>query len=174
MKALRIRAAGPDDAATILGFIRELAAYEREPDAVETTEATLRAQLGAHPAPFECLIAEWAGGDAPQPVGFALFFHNYSTWRGQRGIYLEDLFVPPAYRRQGVGQALLRQVAALAVQRGCARFEWAVLDWNTPAIAFYQRLGARAMDEWTLFRLDGPALAALAAGDPAPADRRQG
>lgn len=155
-----LRFATADDALTILGFIRELAAYEREPDAVVVTEVELRAQLAEHPPPFECLIAEQGGA----AVGFALFFHNYSTWRGRRGIHLEDLWVTPTARRRGVGRALLARVAAIADERGCARLEWAVLDWNEPAIAFYRALGAEAMTEWTTMRLSGSALSRLARG----------
>lgn len=155
-----LRFATADDALTILGFIRELAAYEREPDAVVVTEVELRAQLAERPPPFECLIAEQGGA----AVGFALFFHNYSTWRGRRGIHLEDLWVTPTARRGGVGRALLARVAAIADERGCARLEWAVLDWNEPAIAFYRALGAEAMTEWTTMRLSGSALSRLARG----------
>ncbi len=154
-----IRFAGPEDAATILAFIRDLAAYEREPDAVEVTEAELAAQMREPSPPFECLLAEEDG----EPLGFALFFHTYSTWRGRRGVWLEDLFVPPAHRGRGVGAALLTELARIAVDRGCARFEWSVLDWNEPAIRFYRSLGAQPQDEWTRWRLDGAALAKLAA-----------
>lgn len=153
-----IRRATVDDAATILGFIRALAAYEREPDAVETTEDVLRAQLAMQPPPFECLIAESASAG---PLGFALFCHNYSTWRGSRGVWLEDLFVPPENRGRGVGKALLAAVAAVAVERGCKRMEWAVLDWNQLAIDFYRSLGAAGLDEWTIFRIADDKLAAL-------------
>lgn len=153
-----IRAARPADVATILGFVRDLAAFEREPDAVEATEALLGdALFGARPA-AEALIAET--GDAP--VGFALFFHHFSTWTGRRGLYLEDLYVAPAARGGGVGTALLRHLAALAIDRGCARFEWSVLDWNAEAIAFYRAMGARGMDDWTVQRVTGDALARLA------------
>lgn len=155
-----IRAASVDDAAAILGFVRELAAYEREPDAVELTLATLREQLTSPSPPFECLLGELDG----EPVGFALFFHNYSTWRGRRGLYLEDLYVRPSARGRGVGKSLLVHLAALAVARGCARLEWSVLDWNTPAIGFYRALGAEPMSEWTVFRLTGAALARVAVG----------
>ena len=154
---MELRFAGPDDAGTLLRFIRELADYEREPDAVEVTEATLRAQLGESPPPFECLVAEVDGA----AVGFALFFSTYSTWRGRRGIWLEDLFVSPAARGEGVGRALLVEIARLARERGCARFEWSVLDWNEPAHAFYRSLGAAPMEEWTRWRLDGEALEKL-------------
>lgn len=151
---LEIRAARPEDAATVLGFIRELAEYEREPAAVETTAATLEEQLARANPPFECLLAELNG----KACGFALFFSNYSTWRGQSGIYLEDLFVPESRRGEGIGKALLTAVARIAVQRGCPRMEWAVLDWNQPAIDFYRSLGAVPMAEWTTFRLTGDAL----------------
>ena len=153
-----IRPADARDVATILRFIRELAAFEREPDAVQATEGTLTdALFGLHPA-AEAVIAEL--DDAP--VGFALFFHNFSTWTGRRGLYLEDLYVTPAGRGRGVGKALLRHLAQLAVERGCARFEWAVLDWNMPAIEFYDAMGAARMDEWRIRRVSGPALARLA------------
>ena len=153
-----VRAAVRGDVATILGFVRELAAFEREPDAVEATEEMLsEALFGAHPA-AEAVIAEQDG----QPLGFALFFHNFSTWTGRRGIYLEDLYVTPAARGQGVGRALLRHLAGVAMRRGCGRFEWAVLDWNVDAVAFYRAMGAVGMDEWTVQRVAGPALARLA------------
>lgn len=160
MKELQIRAATVDDADTIHHLISELARYEKEPAAVVCTVAGLRAQIAADPPPFECLVAE-IGAEA---VGFALFFHNYSTWRGARGLYLEDLYVPEERRRQGIGQALLGRVAAIAVERGCHRFEWSVLDWNTPAIDFYRGLGAEPMDGWTTFRLAGAPLLRLAKG----------
>ena len=162
---LHIRFARPADAPLIHRFICELAEYEKEPDAVEVDPPTLAAQMAQARPPFECLIAEQrdAGADAPRPLGFALFFHNYSTWRGRHGLYLEDLFVPPAHRGQGVGKALLTRLGAIAVERGCGRMEWSVLDWNTPAIRFYESLGARPMDEWTTWRLTGPALDALGA-----------
>ncbi len=158
---LSIRSAVPDDAAVIHRFISELAEYEREPDAVEATPASLRAQLESPKPPFECLIAERDG----QPVGFALFFQSYSTWRGRPGLYLEDLFVPPSERGKGVGKALLRRLAAIAVQRGYGRMEWAVLDWNQTAIDFYESLGAEPLDEWTVYRLTGGALSALGEGE---------
>ena len=155
----RIRPATPADVATILGFVRDLAAFEREPEAVEATEESLAAALfGAHPA-AEAVIAE--DGD---PLGFAIFFHNFSTWTGRRGLYLEDLYVTPAARGRGVGAALLRHLARIAVDRGCARFEWSVLDWNEDAIRFYQSLGAVGMADWTIQRVDGAALDRLAAG----------
>jgi GNAT superfamily N-acetyltransferase len=156
--AVGIRFANVDDAATILRLVRELAEYEREPDAVELTVPVLREQLGSETPPFQCLIAE----RDDEPVGFALFFASYSTWRGRAGIYLEDLYVTPAARGLGIGKALLQRLAALAVERGCARVEWSVLDWNTPAIAFYSSLGAMPMDAWTVFRLTGAPLVELA------------
>ncbi|MBZ5714533.1 GNAT family N-acetyltransferase [Nannocystis pusilla] len=155
----RLRAAGPADAADIFRLIVDLATYEREPDAVVVTVDELRAQLAAERPPFECLLAE---DDDGAVVGFALYFHNYSTWRGRPGLYLEDLFVEPSRRGRGIGKQLLVRLAQLAVERGCARMEWAVLDWNTPAIGFYERLGARAVSEWTIFRLTGQELLNLA------------
>jgi len=151
----RLRTAGPADAADIFRLIVDLATYEREPDAVVVTVDELRAQLAAERPPFECLLAE---DDDGAVVGFALFFHNYSTWRGRPGLYLEDLFVEPSRRGRGLGKQLLVRLAQLAVERGCARMEWAVLDWNTPAIGFYERLGARAVSDWTIFRLTGQEL----------------
>lgn len=157
-----IRPATPADADVIYRFIVGLAEYEREPHAVEVTPEVLRAQLSSKPAPFECLIAEFDGAAA----GFALFFSTYSTWMGKGGIWLEDIFVPESLRRRGIGGALLRAVAKLAVERHCGRLEWAVLDWNQPAIDFYRSLGARAMDEWTEYRLTGSALNELAGERP--------
>ena len=157
--AATIRSATVDDVPLILALIRELAEYEREPDAVIATEALLAEQLfGERPA-AEVLMAEQGG----EPAGFALFFHNFSTWKGRRGLWLEDLFVRPRFRGAGIGLALMRQLARIAMQRDCGRFEWWVLDWNTPAIDFYRRLGAVGMEEWTVQRLEGDALARLAA-----------
>lgn len=153
-----IRPATRADVPTILRFVRELAAFEREPDAVAATEPMLAdALFGAQPA-AEAMIAE----DAGEPRGFALFFHNFSTWTGRRGLYLEDLYVTPEARGQGVGAALLRHLAALALDRGCARFEWSVLDWNADAIAFYRKVGAVGMEDWTIQRMTGAALERLA------------
>jgi len=153
-----IRPATPEDVATILQFVRDLARFEREPDAVEATEAMLtEALFGATPA-AEAVIAENEG----QAQGFALFFHNFSTWTGRRGLYLEDLYVTPEARGQGVGTALLRHLAALAVERECGRFEWSVLDWNANAIAFYRQMGAVGLDDWTIQRVSGDALLRLA------------
>lgn len=154
---LTIRPAGPADAALILRFVRELAEFEREPEAVVATEAALsHALFGERSA--EAVIAENDGA----PVGFALFFHNFSTWTGRKGLYLEDLYVTPEARGSGTGKALLRHLAALALDRDCARFEWAVLDWNTPAIEFYTAMGADSLDEWTVRRVIGDALTKLA------------
>jgi GNAT superfamily N-acetyltransferase len=159
---ITLYAAKPDDAKLIHRFVCELALYEREPQAVEVTPETLRAQLASDPPPFECLIAELCD----EPAGFALFFHNYSTWKGRRGIWLEDLYVSERYRRRGVGAALFEAVSRLAVERGCGRLEWAVLDWNRPAIGFYERLGALALRDWSIFRLTGEALDALGRRQP--------
>ena len=154
-----IRPATPDDVPLIRQLIAELAEYERMAEAAVATDAGLRAQLfGPQPA-AEVLIGEVDGNAA----GFALFFHNFSTFTGKRGLYLEDIFVRPAFRGAGLGKQLMAALARIAVQRDCARFEWSVLDWNTPSIAFYRSLGAIGMDEWTVQRLDGAALHALAA-----------
>jgi GNAT superfamily N-acetyltransferase len=145
----QIRLAERTDVATILALICELAEYERAPDEVVATEDQLRENLfGPRPA-AEVLIGEEAG----EPVCFALFFHNFSTWMGRPGLYLEDLFVRPAVRGKGYGRALLVRLAQLAHERGCGRMEWAVLDWNEPAINFYRSLGAAPNEEWTIFRL---------------------
>ncbi len=156
-RPLVVRRATPDDAELIHHFVCELARYEKEPDAVKATPDSLRAQLCASHPPFECLVAELGG----VPVGFALFFANYSTWRGRPGVWLEDLFVPEQHRGKGAGRALLVEVARIAKERGCARMEWAVLDWNRPAIDFYRSLGALPLEEWTIFRLSDEALAEL-------------
>ncbi len=161
-----IRPAEPRDAALIHRFVSELAAFEREPDAVEATPDSFAETLFASPPAAEAVIAEVEG----EAVGFALWFHNFSTWRGRRGLYLEDLYVTPAARGKGVGRALLIHLAGIAVARGCARFEWSVLDWNQPAIDFYRTMGAVGMDEWTIQRVEGDALMRLAAlSGPAPA-----
>jgi GNAT superfamily N-acetyltransferase len=161
-----IRLAGPADASTLLELIRGLAAYEQEPQAVVATAAELERQLASPRPPFDCLLAERQGpGGAAEALGFALFFANYSTWRGRAGIYLEDLFVRPEHRRRGVGRELLRRVARLAIERGCPRLDLAVLDWNRPALEFYRRLGAVALDPWRLHRFSGRSLARLAAGE---------
>ncbi len=154
---LTIRPATPQDVALMLRFVRELAEFEREPDAVKATEESLtQALFGERSA--EAVIAE----QDREPMGFALFFHNFSTWTGRKGLYLEDLYVTPEARGSGVGTALLRHLAGIALDRDCGRFEWAVLDWNTPAIDFYSAMGAESMDEWRIRRVSGDALVKLA------------
>lgn len=156
-----VRPATPADAAVIVALIKELAEYEREPDAAVVTEADiLRDGFGERPR-FEVVIAEEDGHVA----GFAFYFFTYSTWRGRPCLYLEDLFVRPAFRRRGLGVELLRTLAGIAVRERCDRFVWQVLDWNAPAIAFYESLGARAMKEWITMRVEGEAIARLAAGE---------
>lgn len=155
-----IRPARVEDVPVIAGLIRELAIYEREPDAVVATEDDLRRALfGPSPAVF-AHVAEEDG----TVVGYALWFLTYSTWLGRHGIYLEDLYVTPAHRGRGHGKALLTELAAIAVRRGHGRVEWSVLDWNRPAIDFYESIGAIPMDEWTGYRLTGPALEKLGGG----------
>jgi GNAT superfamily N-acetyltransferase len=164
----RIDAATPEDAAAIVELIRELAEYERLLEEVRISAEDLQRDLfGARPY-AEAAIAR----EANTVVGFALWFHNYSTFAGRPGLYLEDLFVRPAYRGRGYGEALLRHLAGLALERGCARFEWSVLDWNTPAIGFYRKLGAVAMEEWTVQRVTDDALRALAQGGVAKGSKR--
>ena len=156
--ATTIRTATEADVPQILSFIRALAAFEREPDAVTATEeGLLRDGFGPNPI-YYCLIADQDG----QPAGFALYFFNYSTWKGCPGIYLEDIFVHPEFRGLGIGKALLQQVAAIAVQKGCPRLQWEVLDWNTPAVDFYKVMGAEFLDEWRNVRVSGEALDRLA------------
>lgn len=156
---INIRSAAPADLDVIHGFILALAEYERLSHEVRADKQVLGRHLFGERPMAEVLIAELDG----KPVGFALFFHNFSTFEGRPGIYLEDLFVDPAARGAGIGKALLVKLAQLAIGRDCARLEWWVLDWNEPAIAFYRSLGARPMDEWTVNRVDGEALKALAA-----------
>ncbi|HTX77413.1 MAG TPA: GNAT family N-acetyltransferase [Terracidiphilus sp.] len=156
---LTIRPATPADVGQILKFIRALAAYEREPDAVKATEGDLlRHGFGENPY-YQCLMAEWDS----EPAGFALYFYDYSTWLGRPGIYLEDVFVDPPLRGRGIGKALMQRLAAIALEKDCARMKWEVLDWNTPAIEFYQTIGAEFQDEWRNVRLSGEALRRLAA-----------
>ena len=156
--ALSIRRAAPGDRDLVFAFIRDLADYEKLSDeVVATPDDVAGALFAAHPRVF-CDIASWGG----EPAGFALWFYNFSTFRGRHGIYLEDLFVKPAFRGKGIGKALLAQLAKRAVDEGCARVEWWVLDWNEPSIKFYESLGAIAMEEWTVFRLTGEALQRLA------------
>ena len=158
---LHVRSATAADVPTILHLIRGLAEYERLLDECVATEQQLRETLFGDRPQAEVVIADWEG----EPAGFALFFHNYSTFLARRGLYLEDLFVLPAHRGRGIGRALLVHLARLAVERGCGRFEWSVLDWNAPAIAFYRALGAEPMDDWTIMRVTGARLAALANAD---------
>lgn len=155
---MSLRPATEADLDAIIALIRGLAEYEREPDAVTLDREELRRHLFG-PRPYaEVILAE----DDSLTIGFALFFHNFSTWMGKPGIWLEDLFVMPEYRGRGHGKALLVELARIAVERGCGRFEWSVLDWNEPSIAFYKSLGAAPMDEWTNYRLTGVALERLA------------
>lgn len=160
MAALNIRPATADDAALILRFIRELAIYEKAESSVQTDEAGIRASLFGADATAHALVCE-ADGAA---IGYAVYFFNYSTWLGRNGLYLEDLYVSPEHRGSGAGKALLRYLARIAVAKGCGRFEWSVLDWNAPAIAFYEAAGARAQDEWTVYRMEGEALRRFAEG----------
>ena len=155
---LTIRHAGPSDAATIYDFIVKLAIYEREPDAVTYAPTRLVEQMRQKPPPFSCLIAE-SGGEA---LGFALYFFTYSTWEGQATLYLEDFFVDDSSRGHGVGYALFRRLASIALERQCRRMDWAVLRWNQLAIDFYERLGATEEDEFVGYRLRGEALRRLA------------
>jgi GNAT superfamily N-acetyltransferase len=154
----RIEPARERDVPLILQLIKGLAEYEKLAHEVRATEDGLRASLFG-PKPDAEVILAYADAE---PVGFALFFHNYSTFLGRRGLYLEDLFVVPEWRARGAGRALLTHLAQIAVERGCGRFEWAVLDWNEPAIGFYKKLGAKPMHDWTVFRLVDEPLARLA------------
>lgn len=156
---MNVRAARPTDVGAIHHFVCELAAFEQAPDEVASTpEMFLEALFGPDPA-AEALMAERPGADGqPECVGFAIFYHTFSTWTGKRGIWLDDLYISPDARGSGAGGALLQAVARIAVERGCARFEWWVLDWNEPALAFYRSRGAVAQDEWTVQRLSGDAL----------------
>ena len=151
---LTIRPARPDDRALVFALVRELAAYEKLTSAVDATEEQIAAALFADHPRLYCDIAEWDG----EPAGFAVWFLNFSTFRGRYGIYLEDIFVRPAYRRHGIGKALLKRLAQRCLEKGYARFEWAVLDWNTPAIEFYRSLGGEILSEWRICRLSGKAL----------------
>jgi len=160
--SITIRHARRDETGLIFALIRELAEYEKLLQELEATEAGIAAELfGDNPRLF-CEIAEWNG----EPVGFAVWFFNFSTFSGRSGVYLEDLFVRPAHRGKGIGKALLAYLAKLCIDNGWARLQWAVLDWNAPSIAFYKSLGAVLMDEWTVCRVNGSALTALAAKAP--------
>jgi len=156
--SLTIRAAQPADAALIFALVRELADYENLSNEMDAGEVQIaRALFSDHPRVF-CDIAEWQG----EAAGFATWFLNFSTFRGRHGIYVEDIFVRPAFRRRGIGKALMQRLAQRCVDEGFARFEWAVLDWNTPSIAFYRSIGAQVLDEWRICRLSGEALASFA------------
>lgn len=155
-----IRSATVSDVGIIMQLIRDLATYERAPEEVASTEEQLSEVLfGSRPAAEVRLAFE-----DDQPIGFAVFFHNFSTWLGRPGLYLEDLFVKPEYRGKGYGRALLRDLARIADERGCGRMEWAVLNWNEPAIKFYEKLGAKALDEWIIYRLTRDGIGSLAKG----------
>jgi GNAT superfamily N-acetyltransferase len=159
---LSIRPATTQDARLILDFVRDLAEYERAPEAAVATESDLlRDGFGPNPK-FQCVIAEWDGA----PAGFAFYFYNYSTWQGRPGLYLEDLFVRPQYRGKSIGKALLVHLAQVAVRENCGRFQWQVLDWNTPAIQFYESLGAKKLTEWLTMRLEGEDIEKLAQQSP--------
>jgi GNAT superfamily N-acetyltransferase len=161
MASISIRPAAVTDTALILHFIKELAIYEKALDEVVASEADIRASLFDGVGPAHALICNVDGVDA----GFAVYFYNYSTWQGRKGLYLEDLYVTPACRNVGAGKALLQHLARIAVSEGCGRFEWSVLDWNEPAIQFYLSLGSRPMHEWVRHRLTGDALLAFAHSD---------
>ncbi len=169
MSAPAVRPAVPEDVPVVLQLVRELAEYEREPDAVEATEELLHAALFGPAAVASCHVALDADGDV---VGFALWYVTFSTWKGRPGLWLEDLYVRPSGRRSGLGRALLQTLAAVCAERGYPRFEWWVLDWNDSAHAFYRSLGARPEDEWTTWRLDGEPLTALAGRADGPPGRR--
>jgi GNAT superfamily N-acetyltransferase len=156
---LNIRKASAQDIPLILEFIRELAEFERSPEKVVATPENLWRDGFSGEPKFHVLIAEWDG----KAAGFALYFYNYSTWLGQPGLYLEDLFVRPAYRGRGIGRAMLVHLAKIAVEEGCARYQWQVLDWNIPAIKFYEALGAKVLKEWLTMRVSGEELRTLAA-----------
>ncbi|WP_426936550.1 N-acetyltransferase family protein [Brevibacterium sp. LE-L] len=161
--SLTIREAGEDDLSDILRLVHDLAVYEKEPDAVEATEADFAAVMfptDGHPNTYG-LVAEVDG----EVIGIAIWFHSFSTWTGRNGIWLEDLYVSPEHRGIGAGKALLGRLAQICQERGLARLEWCVLKWNTPSIGFYESLGAKAQDEWETYRLDGVALTAFAEAD---------
>ena len=158
MPVTNIREATPDDIPLILHFIHELAVYEKLAHEVETNAAMIGQTLFGPEAKSYCLFCEIDG----KAAGFAIYFYNYSTWLGKYGIYLEDLYVSPEHRGRGAGKALLTHIAGIAVDKGCGRFEWAVLDWNTPSIEFYKSLGAIEMSQWRIYRVTGDALKKLA------------
>jgi GNAT superfamily N-acetyltransferase len=159
----RIAAARPQDAGIVLDLVRQLADYEKLSHLVVATEDLVRDELFGPRPVIECVLGWGGDGAGAQAVGFALYFHNFSTFLARRGIYLEDLFVVPAARGRGYGKALLRHVARLALERECGRFEWSVLDWNQPAIDFYRAMGAQVLPDWRICRVTGDALAQLGA-----------
>ena len=161
--SIAIRAARPADAPLVFALVQELAAYEKLSDQVDATEQQIADALFADPPRLYCDIAEWDG----EPAGFAVWFLNFSTFRGRAGIYIEDIFVRPAFRGKGLGKALMARLARRCVEEGFARCEWAVLDWNAPSIAFYKSVGAQVMEEWKLCRLSGDALRRFAGGEAA-------
>ncbi|SHO59012.1 GNAT family N-acetyltransferase [Vibrio quintilis] len=158
---MRIRPAVKEDAATILGFINDLAVFEKEPDAVLNTVESIETRLFGDEVHAQAIICEEDG----QPVGFAVYFFNYSTWLGQYGLYLEDLYVSEDQRGAGIGKAIMKYLAQTAVNKECGRFEWVVLDWNQKAIDFYRSIGAEPQDEWIIYRMTGQALQDFAAQD---------
>ncbi|ABC32103.1 Histone acetyltransferase HPA2/related acetyltransferase [Hahella chejuensis KCTC 2396] len=160
MTDISIRQATADDAALILRFITELAIYEKAEHEVKTNAEEIQQSLFGPDSSTHALICSVNG----EPVGYAVYFFNYSTWLGKHGIYLEDLYISPECRGAGAGKALLRHIAKIAVAKGCGRFEWSVLDWNEPAINFYKSIGAKPMDEWVIYRLTGDALTTFANG----------
>lgn len=157
MSTVQIRDAQAEDSALILRFVRELARYEKAEHEVTATQADIDASIFGDGSTVRALVCEADG----EPIGFAVYFFNYSTWQGRRGLYLEDLYVTPERRGSGAGKALLKHLAGIAVAAGCGRFEWSVLDWNEPAIKFYESIGARAKTEWVGYQLAGPALEAF-------------
>ncbi|AJE97582.1 GNAT family N-acetyltransferase [Pandoraea apista] len=159
--SLNIRAATADDVGAIHSLMQELAVFEKLLDIFEATPESVREALFGKTPAAECLMAEWNG----KAVGYALFFHNFSTFLGRRGLYLEDVYVQPSMRGKGVGQALLRRLARIAVERQCGRFEWTVLDWNQPAIDFYTSQGATVLPDWRVVRMTGEALSRFAKGE---------
>ncbi len=158
MRHIEIRKATAEDAALILKFVTELATYEKAANQVVATTSDIRASLFGASSTTHALICQ---ADA-EPIGYAVYFYNYSTWLGKSGLYLEDLYISPEHRGAGAGKAMLKHLAKIAVEKGCGRFEWSVLDWNTPAISFYQSIGAKPQDEWVGYRLAGEALVEFA------------
>ena len=168
MQAPTLRPATPADCPAIVGLIRELAVFEQLEHLVVVTPDSLQTHLFGPRPVAEAVVAEVPGAAGPEVVAFALFFTNFSTFLGQPGLYLEDLYVRPAHRGSGLGKALLQHLGALAVQRGCGRFEWSVLDWNENAIRFYEKMGATVMPDWRICRVTGPALQAFSRPSPVP------